>query len=95
MVPLLKGIVLLAPGCWPMMYERKGELEGETVVTLGGFALRGVWIGSEGDPSELSDETEPERYLWWRPAAVLIEMGLECWILLVLLLSMTVSATGE
>ena len=51
-------------------------------------------MGSEGEPSELSDETEPERYLWWRPAAVLIEMGLECWILSVLLLSMAVSTVS-
>ena len=59
------------------MYEKNGEVGGETVVTLGGFALRGVWMGSKGEPSELSDETEPERYLWWRPAVVLIAMGRE------------------
>jgi hypothetical protein len=64
-VPLLKGNVFAAPGCWPMMYEKNGEVEGETVVTLGAFWLTGVWMGSEGDPSELSDETEPERCLWW------------------------------
>jgi len=40
-------------------------VEGETVATFGGFELRGVWMGSEGEPSELSEETEAERYLWW------------------------------
>jgi len=63
--PLLKGDVLAPPGCWPIMYEKNEEFEGETVVTFGGFALRGVRTGSEGEPSELSDETEPDRYLWW------------------------------
>ena len=46
------------------MYDKNGEVEGETVDTLGGFTLRGVRMGSEGEPSELSDETEAERYLW-------------------------------
>ena len=47
------------------MCEKNGEVGGETVATLGGFALRGVRMGSEGEPSELSDETEAERCLWW------------------------------
>lgn len=41
------------------------EEDGETVVTFGGFAVTGVRIGSEGEPSELSEETEAERCLWW------------------------------
>lgn len=57
------------------------------MVTLGELAVRGVWMGSEGDPSELSEETEPERYLCCA-AAVLIGRGLEWGILSVLLLSM-------
>jgi hypothetical protein len=41
---------------------KKGDAVGETVVTLGEFALTGV-RGFEGDPSELSEETEQERCL--------------------------------
>jgi len=40
-------------------------VEGETVVTFGGLVERGVRIGSDGEPSELSEETEAERCLWW------------------------------
>ena len=64
------------------------------MVTFGGFVVRGVRIGSEGEPSELSEETEAERCLWWWPAVVLIEMGLEWGVLSVLLLSI-VSECGE
>jgi hypothetical protein len=60
---------------------------GETVVTFGGFAVRGVWMGSDGEPSELSEETEAERYRWWWPPAVLIGMGLEWGTLSVLSLA--------
>ena len=57
------------------MYEKKGDgVEGETVVTFGELALRGVWMGSDEDPSELSEESEPERYLCCA-AAVLIGTG--------------------
>lgn len=45
-----------------MMYEKKGDVGGEAVATLGEVRLGGVRRGSEGDPSELSEETEPERY---------------------------------
>lgn len=72
-----------------MMYEKKGDVVGETA-TLGEFGLRGVRMGSEGDPSELSEETEPERYLcaavvsigsglWWGVLSVwLLPMVNEC-----------------
>jgi hypothetical protein len=57
-----------------------GEVDGETVVTLGGLDETGVAKGVFGEP-ELSDETELERRRWCPPESIGIgsEWVMLCW----------------